>query len=76
MSADTNLMPIPGPVDPVPVPRAMIPRADGKVELPAFGLFRAGTGQVYEGPNNARRFTGTHPGRGDCRMGYDLLRLR
>ena len=50
--------------------------ADGKVELPAFGLFRAGTGQVYEGPNNARRFTGTHPGRGDCRMGYDLLRLR
>jgi 23S rRNA (adenine2503-C2)-methyltransferase len=33
MSADTNLMPIPGPVDPVPVPRAMKPRADGKVEL-------------------------------------------
>jgi len=33
MSADTNLMPIPGPVDPVPVPRAAIPRADGKVEL-------------------------------------------
>ena len=33
MSADTNLMPIPGPVDPVPVPRAAITRADGKVEL-------------------------------------------
>jgi len=33
MSADTNLMPIPGPVDPVPVPRAVQTRADGKVEL-------------------------------------------
>ena len=33
MSADTSLMPIPGPVDPVPVPRAGVPRADGKVEL-------------------------------------------
>jgi 23S rRNA (adenine2503-C2)-methyltransferase len=33
MSADTNLMPIPGPVDPVPVPRAATARADGKVEL-------------------------------------------
>jgi 23S rRNA (adenine2503-C2)-methyltransferase len=33
MSADTNLMPIPGAVDPVPVPRAMKPRADGRVEL-------------------------------------------
>jgi 23S rRNA (adenine2503-C2)-methyltransferase len=33
MSADTNLMPIPGPVDPVPVPRAAVPRADGKFEL-------------------------------------------
>ena len=29
MSADTNLMPIPGPVDPVPVPRAAVERADG-----------------------------------------------
>jgi len=38
MSADTNLMPIPGPVDPVPVPRAATPRADGKVEL--IGLSR------------------------------------
>jgi len=33
MSADTNLMPIPGPIDPVPVPRATPPRADGKTEL-------------------------------------------
>jgi len=33
MSADTTLMPIPGPVDPVPVPRAAVPRADGRVEL-------------------------------------------
>src|SRR4029453_5489683 len=33
MSADTNLMPIPGPVDPVPVPRAANTRADGKAEL-------------------------------------------
>ena len=33
MSADTTLMPIPGAVDPVPVPRAATPRADGRVEL-------------------------------------------
>ena len=33
MSTDTNLMPIPGPIDPVPVPRAVKPRADGKVDL-------------------------------------------
>src|SRR5206468_1457713 len=33
MSADTNLMPIPGVVDPVPVARAAKPRADGRVEL-------------------------------------------
>ena len=33
MSADTALMPIPGPVDPVPVPRAAKPRADGRVDL-------------------------------------------
>ena len=38
MSADTSLMPIPGPVDPVPVPRAVVPRADGRVEL--VGLAR------------------------------------
>src|SRR5690348_12193539 len=33
MSADTTLMPIPGAIDPVPVARAVGPRADGKVEL-------------------------------------------
>ena len=33
MSADTNLMPIAGAIDPVPVPRAVTPRADGRVEL-------------------------------------------
>ena len=38
MSADTNLMPIPGPVDPVPVPRAAVVRADGRTEL--VGLAR------------------------------------
>ena len=38
MSADTALMPIPGPVDPVPVPRAAPVRADGRVEL--VGLSR------------------------------------
>jgi 23S rRNA (adenine2503-C2)-methyltransferase len=33
MSADTELMPIPGAVDAVPVARALPPRADGKVNL-------------------------------------------
>jgi 23S rRNA (adenine2503-C2)-methyltransferase len=33
MSADTSLMPIPGPVDPVPVPRSATKRADGRKEL-------------------------------------------
>ena len=33
MSADTTLMPIPGPIDPVPVPRRATARADGRVEL-------------------------------------------
>lgn len=33
MSADTSLMPIPGPIDPVPVPRALAARADGRIEL-------------------------------------------
>src|SRR6185369_12201222 len=38
MSADTNLMPIPSAVDPVPVARAVKPRADGRTEL--VGLTR------------------------------------
>jgi 23S rRNA (adenine2503-C2)-methyltransferase len=33
MSADTAIMPIPGPADPVPVPRSVTARADGRVEL-------------------------------------------
>src|SRR5688500_6509838 len=33
MSADTAIMPIPGPIDPVPVPRTSKPLADGKIEL-------------------------------------------
>jgi 23S rRNA (adenine2503-C2)-methyltransferase len=33
MSADTNLMPIPGAIDPVPVARVAAARADGRVEL-------------------------------------------
>ena len=33
MSADTNLMPIPGAIEPVPVPRTTMPRADGRVDL-------------------------------------------
>ena len=30
---DTALMPIPGPLDPVPVPRDITPRADGRTDL-------------------------------------------
>ncbi|HET7575488.1 MAG TPA: 23S rRNA (adenine(2503)-C(2))-methyltransferase RlmN [Sphingomicrobium sp.] len=33
MSADTAIMPIPGPIDPVPVPRTSGARADSRVEL-------------------------------------------
>ena len=40
MSADTNLMPIPGPIDPVPVRRAAQRRADGRIEL--VGLAKDG----------------------------------
>jgi 23S rRNA (adenine2503-C2)-methyltransferase len=38
MSADTQLMPIPGAIDPVPVRRATSARADGRIEL--VGLAR------------------------------------
>lgn len=47
---------------------------DGKVALPAFGTFRAGEGQLFEGRNDARRFTASHPGRGRCRLVHELLR--
>jgi hypothetical protein len=50
--------------------------ATGGVTLPSFGLFGPGTGQIFEGANNARRFTGSHPGRGRCQMVYDLRRMR
>ena len=48
--------------------------ATGGVRLPRLGLFGEGTGQIFEGPNNARRFTGSHPGRNDCQLTYDLIR--
>ncbi|MEI6162639.1 MAG: hypothetical protein WCP77_22645, partial [Roseococcus sp.] len=49
---------------------------NGAVTLPPFGLFGPGTGQIFEGPNNARRFTGSHPGRGrsQCQIVYDMRR--
>ncbi len=47
MSADTDLMPIPGPIDPVPVPRGAAPaRPDGKIEL--VGLPRDDIRRVLE----------------------------
>ncbi|TCH96451.1 hypothetical protein EJV46_20975 [Roseococcus sp. SYP-B2431] len=48
--------------------------AGGAVRMPRLGTFGEGTGQIFEGPNNARRFTGSHPGRNDCQLTYDLLR--
>lgn len=50
--------------------------AAGGVTLPSFGTFGPGTGQIFEGANNARRFTGNHPGRGRCQIVYDLRRTR
>src|ERR1700712_3997242 len=32
-TASSALMPIPGHIDPVPVPRAVVPRADGRIDL-------------------------------------------
>src|SRR4029078_1655846 len=46
MSADTTLMPIPGPIDPVPVPRRASPRADGKAEL--VGLSKDAIRSAFE----------------------------
>jgi 23S rRNA (adenine2503-C2)-methyltransferase len=46
MSADTTLMPIPGPIDPVPVPRGSKPRADGRIEL--VGLSRDAIRSEFE----------------------------
>ena len=44
--ADTQLMPIPGLVDPVPVARDITPRADGRVDL--IGLPRERIGALFE----------------------------
>lgn len=69
-----STMTIPGfPGDP---PMEVSIDANGAVRLPRLGLFGEGTGQIFEGPNNARRFTGSHPGRNDCQLTYDLIRRR
>ncbi|WP_435417283.1 23S rRNA (adenine(2503)-C(2))-methyltransferase RlmN [Parerythrobacter aurantius] len=44
--ADTQLMPIPGQVDPVPVARDITPRADGRVDL--MGLPKARIAELME----------------------------
>jgi 23S rRNA (adenine2503-C2)-methyltransferase len=44
--SDTALMPIPGPIDPVPVARAITPRADGRVDL--IGLTRPQIAALFE----------------------------
>ena len=46
MSADTALMPIPGTIDPVPVRRDVLPRADGRTEL--VGLAKDGIRAALE----------------------------
>jgi len=43
--ADTNLMPIPGHIDAVPVPRDVTPRADGRVDL--LGLPRPRIAELF-----------------------------
>ena len=59
MSADTNLMPIPGPVDPVPVPRAATARADGKVEL--VGLVEDGLVAIRRADERKDAVAGPNP---------------
>ena len=44
--ADTNLMSIPGLIDPVPVPRDVTPRADGRVDL--LGLPKKRIAELFE----------------------------
>jgi len=44
--ADTKLMPIPGHVDPVPVPRDVTPRADGRIDL--IGLPKQRIAELFE----------------------------
>ncbi len=43
--ADTNLMQIPGHIDPVPVPRDVTPRTDGRIDL--LGLTRPRIAQLF-----------------------------
>jgi 23S rRNA (adenine2503-C2)-methyltransferase len=43
---DTALMPIPGHIDPVPVPRDVTPRADGRIDL--IGLPRKRIAELFE----------------------------
>ena len=44
--ADTQLMPIPGMIDPVPTPREVTPLCDGRVDL--IGLPRKRIGELFE----------------------------
>ena len=44
--ADTDLMTTPGPIDPVPTPRDITPRADGRVDL--IGLPKARIAELFE----------------------------
>jgi 23S rRNA (adenine2503-C2)-methyltransferase len=44
--ADTALMPIPGLIDPVPTPREITPRADGRIDL--IGLPRQAIAELFE----------------------------
>jgi len=43
---DTNLMPIPGHIDPVPLPRDVTPREDGRLDL--IGLPRKRIAELFE----------------------------
>jgi 23S rRNA (adenine2503-C2)-methyltransferase len=38
MQTAANLMPIPGHIDPVPVPRSFVPRSDGRIDLLGLSL--------------------------------------
>ncbi|MEW9856214.1 23S rRNA (adenine(2503)-C(2))-methyltransferase RlmN [Novosphingobium sp. M1R2S20] len=44
--ADTNLMPIPGHIDPVPLPRDITPREDGRADL--IGLSKTRIAELFE----------------------------
>ena len=44
--ADTALMPIPGQIDPVPAPRDITPREDGRIDL--IGLPKQRIRELFE----------------------------